>query len=98
MSDSFWHVRSDLLTTPPSRFIQQFWEDDELNRQRSLTTFKDEMALVDEGLTLHIKAMQGAFRERDKWKDDVQLRASMAMLVHALNAFLVWRHLRYQKE
>ena len=93
MSDGFWHVRSDFLTAPPSQVVQQFWEDDELNRQRSLTTFSELLALVDEGLTLYVESIQAAYRQKSKWKDDVQLRASIAMLVHALNAFLAKRHL-----
>lgn len=93
MSDGFWHVRSDFLTTPPAQIIQQFWEDDELNRQRSLATFSDLLALVDEGLTLYMEPMQAAYRERNQWKDDVKLRASIAMQVHAINSFLAKRHL-----
>ena len=93
MSESFWHVRSDFLATPPAQVLSEFWQDDELNRQRSLATFKNDLALVDEGLALHIEAIQGAFREREKWKGDVQLRASIAMFIQALNMFLASRHL-----
>jgi len=73
--------------------LSAFWQDDEFNRQGSLATFKDELALVDEGLALYIEAIQGAFREIAKWQGDVQLRASISMFIHALNMFLASRHL-----
>lgn len=87
----FWHVRSDFVVATPTELVEQFWVDDELNRKRSLTTFQDELALVDRGLAIYMEALQGAFKERSRWK--THHRASVAMLVHALNSFLAWRYL-----
>ena len=49
--------------------------------------------LVDDGLELYLEAIQGAFRENPDLDGDQRLRASVAMLIHALNTFLAWRHL-----
>ena len=93
MTEVFWNVRDDLLIAAASAVVAHFWEDDESNRQRSLATFQEETRIVDEGLTLYVGAVQGAFRLSDQWKDDVCIRASVAMVVHALNSLLAWRHL-----
>ena len=93
MAEVFWNVRDDLLTAPASVVVAQFWEDDESNRQRSLATFQEETRIVDEGLTLYVGAVKGAFGLSDQWKDDVRIRASVAMVLHALNSLLAWRHL-----
>ena len=93
LSEEFWHLRSDFDKGEPSQKVRYFWTDDESNRQRSLTTFANEIALVDEGLTIYVEAIQGAFRERNRWKNDMRLRASIAMLIHAFNSFLARRHL-----
>ena len=87
----FWHVRRDFVVATPTELVEQFWADDELNRKRSLTTFQDELALVDHGLAIYMEALQGAFKERARW--ETHHRASIAMLSHALNSFLSWRHL-----
>ena len=93
MTEIFWNIRDDLLTAPASVVVAHFWEDDESNRQRSLATFQDETRIVDEGLTLFVGAVQGAFGLKDQWKDDVRMRAGVAMVVYALNSLLAWRHL-----
>ena len=93
MTEVFWNVRDDLLTAPASVVVAQFWEDDESNRQRSLATFQEETRIVDEGLMLYVEAVRGALRLRDQWRDDVRIRASVAMVVHGLNSLLAWRHL-----
>lgn len=95
MSDEagFWHVRSDFTSTKPPEVVRQFWEDDERNRQRSLSSFSPELKLVDEGLALYIGPLQGAFSQKDAWQEKQRLRASIAMLIHALDSFLARRHL-----
>ena len=93
MSTDFWHYHGDFQTTPPRELVKRFWLDDELNRQRSVETFKVEAEFVDEGLEIYLAAIQGAMSERPVLDGDDRLRASVAMLIHALNTFLVWRHL-----
>lgn len=85
-----WHVR-DLGDGSPAELVEQVWADDERNRRRSLTAFPDELALVDRGLAIYMDALQAAFAERSGWK--AHHRASIAMLVHALNSFLALRQL-----
>lgn len=93
MSTDFWHIHSDLEIISPKELIEQIWIDDELNRQRSLETFQDEAKLVNQGLEFFIGAIQGAMRSRSEWSGNEQLRAAIAMLLHAFNTYLVWRHL-----
>lgn len=93
MSDEIWHFHIDFLETPASEVVKRHWADDELNRERSLTTFKDELDLVDQGLALYIEPVQAALKNHTALEDDFSLRASIAMLEHAFNSFLAWRHL-----
>jgi hypothetical protein len=51
------------------------------------------MALVDEGLALYVEAIQSAFKEINRWSDNVGLRSSISMLIHALNSFMAWKNL-----
>ncbi|MCH8744518.1 MAG: hypothetical protein IIB31_02580 [Chloroflexi bacterium] len=92
-SHPFWHVRKDFLTAKPAQIIEQFWTDDELNRRRSLSTFIAELELVDTGLSLYMEPIQAVFKEHTKLEGNQGLRASVAMLIHAFNSFLSWRHL-----
>jgi hypothetical protein len=93
MGNDYWNVHGDFATTSPKAIVKRFWLDDELNRQRSAETFQVETGLVDDGLELYLEAIQGAFRENPDLDGDQRLRASVAMLIHALNTFLAWRHL-----
>ena len=93
MGNDYWNVHDDFATTSPKAIVKRFWLDDELNRQRSAETFQVETGLVDDGLELYLEAIQGAFRENPDLDGDQRLRASVAMLIHALNTFLAWRHL-----
>ena len=93
MSTEYWNIHNDFEKTPSRELVSRFWIDDELNRQRSETTFKDQAMLVDEGLKFFMEALQGAMRGRAEWSRDVRLRAAIAMLIHALNSYLAWRHL-----
>ena len=93
MDDGFWHFKQNFVQKPAFQVLEGLLGDDDRNRQRSSETFRKEQSLVDEGLALYIQALQGGFREHEHWEGNKQLRASLAMLVHALNAFLAWRHL-----
>ena len=93
MNRPFWHVRNDFKTATPRELVGQIWEDDELNRNRSLATFSAEAGVVDEGLEIYVEPLQRALNEQEKWNDDVRRRASIAMLIHAFNGFLARRHL-----
>lgn len=93
MTGEFWNVRDDFLTATPIQLVEQYWTDDEFNRKRSLETFKEEIALCNEGLSLYMEAIQHAYKERAGWESDDRRRASIAMLIHAFNSFLAWRHL-----
>jgi len=90
---NFWHLHGDFESVPPIQLIERTLGDDNLNRRRSFATFKDEIELVDHGLALYVQAIQSAFKEREAWADDVRLRASIAMLIHAFNSFLAWKTL-----
>ena len=93
MNRPFWHVRDDFKTVTPRELVGQMWEDDELNRNRSLATFSAEVVVVDKGLEIYVEPLQRAVNEKEKWNDDVRRRASIAMLIHAFNSFLARRHL-----
>jgi hypothetical protein len=93
VNSPFWHVRNDFKTITPADLVRQVWEDDELNRKRSLTTFADEVRLVDDGLGIYVEPIQLALSHPETWNDEVRRRASLAMLIHAFNTFLARRHL-----
>ena len=93
LTTSFWHVRADFPTAIPSQIVEHFWVDDELNPQRSLSTYGDELALVDRGLSLYMEPIQAALLGRAQLVNNVRLGAAIAMLEHAFNTFLGWRHL-----
>ena len=59
MSTEYWNIHNDFEKTPSRELVNRFWIDDELNRQRSETTFKDQAVLVDEGLKFFMEALQG---------------------------------------
>ena len=90
--DDIWNM-NEFLDVAPERVVKRFWEDDDQIRGKSLRAFSLESGLVDEGLSLYVEPLQGAFRDKTSWDHDIQQRAAFAMLMHALNSFLAWRQL-----
>jgi hypothetical protein len=66
--------------------------DDKKNYKRAESELSVEVSLLDDALTLYVTSLQGGYRSLDEWKDNVSVKAAVAMANSTLNYLLLARH------
>ncbi len=92
MKDNFWHVRNDFLTSEPRDVVRGILDDDKRNYARAESELSKEVALLDDALTLFVTSLQGGYRNAEEWKDNVSVKAAVAMANSTLNYLFLARH------
>lgn len=91
-TNPIWHISNKLLETNPKDVVKKILEDDKANYERASTKLSEEIELLDSSMSLFIEAVQGAHKRMEHWKDDVSVRAGMAMAEAMFNYALLARH------
>jgi len=92
MKDNFWHARSDFLTSEPRNVVRGILEDDKRNYARAESELSNEVASLDDALTLFVTSLQGGYRNAQEWKDNVSVKAATVMANSTLNYLFLARH------
>ncbi len=92
MKDNFWHVRNDFLTSDPRNVVSGIFDDDKRNYARGESELSKEVALLDDALALFVTSLQGGYRNKSEWQDNVSVKAAVAMANSALNYLFLARH------
>jgi len=92
MKDDFWHVRNDFLTSEPRQVVRGIFDDDKKNYQKAELELSKEVALLDDALTLFVTSLRGGYHDVDKWRNNVSVKAAVAMANSALNYLFLARH------
>ncbi len=92
MENDFWHVHSDFLTSDPSRLVKSLFDDDTKNYERAKTELSNDVILLGDAITLFVTSLQGGYQKQEEWKDNISVKASVAMANSTLNYLLLARH------
>lgn len=87
-----WHMRNDFEKIPPQIAFKRIDEDDRANYKTAFSELSNELDLLQRAITLFIEIIQGAYRVKGKWIDDISIRASISMANEVLNYVLFIRH------
>lgn len=92
MKDDFWHARNGFLTSKPRQVVRSIFDDDIKNYHKAELELSREVVLLDDVLTLFVTSLQGGYHNVDKWKNNVSVKAAVAMANSTLNYLFLARH------
>jgi hypothetical protein len=92
MKDDFWHMQHDFLSSAPRDVVRGILEDDKKNYKKAEAELNEELALLNDALTFFISSLQGGYRNLEQWKDNISVKAAVAMANSDLNYLLLARH------
>ena len=92
MKDKLWHVRSDFLTSDPRKVVKGIFDEDTKNYERANVELSEEVILLDDALTLFVASLQGGYSNAEQWKENISVKASVAMANSTLNYLLLARY------
>jgi len=92
MKDNFWNIHNDFLTSAPQNVVRDTFDDDKKNYARAELELSKEVALLDAALALFVTSLQEGYHNLDNWKDNISVKASVAMANSTLNYLFLARH------
>lgn len=92
MKDGFWHVKHEFLSSAPRDVVKGILEDDKKNYKKAEAELSKELTLLDDAFTLFVTSLQGGYRNSEQWKDNISVKAAVAMANSDLNYLLLARH------
>ena len=92
MGNGFWHVKPDFLSSAPRDIVNSILEADKKNYKKAEAELSKELTLLEDAFTLFVTSLQGGYRNLEEWKDNVSVKAAVAMANSALNYLFLARH------
>jgi hypothetical protein len=92
MKENIWYLSNDFNKLPPRDFLKKIIGEDKGNYEKAELELGADIKLLDDAITLYIRAIQAAYSLTDKWRGNDSNRAAIAMLVSTLNYILLARH------
>ena len=85
-------MNHDFLSSLPRNVVMGILDADKKNYKRAESELSEEVTLLDDALTLFVTSLQGGYRNAQEWKDNISVKAAVAMANSTLNYLFLARH------
>jgi len=89
---NYWHIKDKFLKEKPRDLLANIVLHDGRNARNIPLKAQRDLKDLDEALAFFIELLQVLYKQRESWQEDIQKKASIAMINAALNHHLLARH------
>ena len=88
----YWHGKSKFVKEKASELLGMIIRSDNHGSRNLSLRAQDDLKALDDSLTFFVELVQLIYKNREDWKGNSQIRASVAMANATLNYFFLARH------